>query len=69
MEQKRAPTAIYASPNPWGYIFNINHPNVKRAYVKYQKEHGLDVAIAMTDEQRHAFEDELLKKLREQGLL
>lgn len=67
MEHKRAPDMIWAKPNPWGYRFNINHPNVKRAYVKYQQEHGLDLRIPMTDAQRHAFEQELLEKLRATG--
>lgn len=67
MEHKRAPDMLWAKPNPWGYQFNINHPNVKRAYVKYQQEHGLDLRIPMTDAQRHAFERELLEKLRVTG--
>lgn len=61
---KTAPPTIWAKNSPWGYLFNINHPNVKRAYLKYQQEHGLDVSISMTDAQRHAFEDELLEKLK-----
>ena len=68
MIQKKAPERIWAKPNPWGYLFNINHPNVKRAYINYQQEHGLDTRISMTDAQRHAFEGELLQKLREAGL-
>ncbi len=60
---------IWAQPNPWGYLFNINHPNVKRAYIKYQQENGLNTSISLTDAQRHDFEGELLKKLREHGLL
>lgn len=68
MLQKKAPEAIWAKPNPWGYQFNINHPNVKRAYLKYKQEHGLDMRIPLTDAQRHAFEDELLHKLQESGL-
>ena len=67
-QQSTQAVSIWAAPNAYGYIFNINHPNVKRAYKKYQQEHGLDVAIPMTDAQRHAFEDELLRKCREAGL-
>lgn len=67
--KKQSLVNIWAQPNAWGYLFNLNHPNVKRAYIQYQKEHGLDVSISMTDAQRHDFEDVLLKKLREAGLL
>lgn len=59
---------IWAQPNEYGYQFNINHPNVKRAYKEYQRRHGLDIHIPMTDAQRRAFEGELLLKLREHGL-
>lgn len=69
MRQSTALDMIWAKPNPWGYQFNINHPNVKRAYIKYQQEHGLDMFIPMTDAQRHAFEGELLQKLRTAGLM
>lgn len=70
MQQRQQPSLvnIWAQANEYGYIFNINHPNVKRAYMKYQEEHGLDKRIPMTDAQRHDFEQELLKKLREHGL-
>ena len=69
MNNRNAPSAanIWASPNPWGYRFNINHPNVKRAYKRYQQEHGLNTSIPMTDAQRHDFEQGLLQKLREAG--
>ena len=67
-QQDRQAVTIWAAPNKYGYQFNINHPNVRRAYKAYQQEHGLNVAIPMTDAQRHAFEDELLRKLREAGL-
>lgn len=59
---------IWASPNKWGYKFNVNHPTVKRLYKEYQQRHGLDVRIAMTDAQRHAFEEELLQRMRENTL-
>ena len=58
---------IWARPNKWGYQFNVNHPAVKRLYTKYQQQHGLDVRIAMSDAQRHAFEHELLQRMREKS--
>ena len=59
---------LWASPNPWGYRFNINHPTVNRLYKEYQQQHGLDVRISMTDAQRHAFEEELLQRMRKRAL-
>lgn len=56
---------IWAGANPWGYQFNVNHPTVSKAYKEYQQQHGLDVSIPMTDAQRHAFERELLQRMRE----
>lgn len=67
LQCKSAPLTMWAQPNEWGYRLNINHPNVKRAYVKYQQEHGLDLKIAMTDAQRHAFEAEIINRLRDDG--
>ena len=67
-QRQGQPVRIWAGANPYGYRFNINHPNVKRAYKEYQRRHGLDIHIPMTDAQRRAFESELLQKLREHGL-
>lgn len=69
MENRRAPRAvnIWASQNPWGYQFNINHPTVSRLYKEYQQQHGLDSRIPMSDAQRHAFESELLQRMRERS--
>ena len=61
---KITPTTLWAAPNIYGYIFNLNHSHVSRAYKQYQQEHGLDIRIPMTDAQRHAFESELLEKLK-----
>ena len=70
MENKWAPRVVnvWASQNQWGYIFNINHPTVGRLYKEYQKKHGFDIRIPMTDAQRHAFEHELLQRMREKHL-
>lgn len=70
MDNKWAPRAvnIWAGKNPWGYRFNVNHPTVSRLYKEYQQQHGLDMRIAMTDAQRHAFEGELLQRMREKYL-
>ena len=59
---------IWARPNKWGYKFNVNHPTVSRLYKEYQQRHGLDIRIPMTDAQRHAFEEELLQRMRENAL-
>lgn len=70
MENKWAPRVvnIWAGANPWGYRFNVNHPTVSRLYKEYQQRHGLDIRIAMTDAQRHAFESELLQRMREKSI-
>ena len=69
MNNKWTPRAvnIWAGKNPWGYQFNVNHPTVSRLYKEYQQRHGLDIRIAMSDAQRHAFEGELLQKMREKS--
>ena len=71
MADKYAPRAvnIWASPNQWGYQFNVNHASVGKLYKEYQQQHGLDVRIPMTDAQRHAFERELLQRMREKSLM
>lgn len=70
MYNKWEPRAVnvWASPNQWGYKFNVNHPTVGRLYKEYQQQHGLDVRISMTDAQRLDFEQELLQRMREKSL-
>lgn len=69
MDNKLAPRVVnvWASPNKWGYRFNINHPTVSRLYKEYQQQHGLDLRIPMTDAQRISFESELLQRMREKS--
>ena len=68
---KRAPRVvnIWAGENPWGYMFNVNHPTIKQLYKEYQQEHGLDTSLPMTDAQRHAFESHVLEKMRKREIL
>lgn len=69
MQQRQgSAVSVWAGSNPYGYRLSVNHPRIKELYVQYQKEHGLDTRIPMTDAQRLAFESELLPKLRELGL-
>lgn len=63
-QRQEKPVSIWAGGNEYGYRFNINHPRVKELYVQYQNEHGLDINIPMTDEQRRTFELGLLEKIR-----
>lgn len=69
--EKQAPRVvnIWAGSNPWGYMFNINHPTIRRLYKEYQLAHGLDTTLPMTDAQRHAFEGEIMEKIRKKEII
>lgn len=45
--------SIYAKPNKYGYIINVNHPNVRPYYDHYKDTLG---AIILSDSQRKNFE-------------
>lgn len=68
---KRAPCVVnmWAGKNPWGYMFNVNHPTIRRLYKEYQQEHGLDTSLPMTDAQRHAFECDVIEKIRKKEII
>lgn len=54
---------IYARNNPYGFIYNVSHPEVNRRYNTYKKEHGLPGHFPISDFERHRFERELTERI------
>lgn len=47
--------SIYSHYNPYGFIFNVNHPAVNKAYMEYKKEIG-EATFPISNAQRFEFE-------------
>jgi hypothetical protein len=57
-------SSIYCPPNPYGYRYNVNHPQINELYRRYLVWKGI-VKRPPTDEERYEFEkyiDQLIKK-------
>lgn len=50
-----ANNSIYNAYNPYGFIFNVNHPAVNKAYMEYKKEIG-EATFPISNAQRFEFE-------------
>ena len=55
--------SIRTSSNPYGYLFNINHPKVRPLYERYKKWKGVPLNFPLSDKERFEFETLLTKKV------
>ena len=56
MRVQYADKGIYCSDNPYGFIYNVNHPLINHLYSQYKKNHSLPGQYPVSDAERHRFE-------------
>lgn len=55
---------IFTANNKYGYIFNINHKDIKPDYEDFKKRHGLPNHFPISDLKRRCFEHELSERIK-----
>ncbi len=48
--------SIYCNNNPYGFIYNVNHPLINHLYRQYKKNHSLSEHYPISDSERKRFE-------------
>lgn len=54
--------SIRTNSNPYGYLFNVNHPKVRPLYERYKKWKSVPVNHPLSDSERFEFEALLAQK-------
>jgi hypothetical protein len=60
-------TSIYAPMNPYGYRYNISHPQISKLYWKYKEKKGIPPTVPLSDRERMEFEYYIDKLIRKQA--
>lgn len=61
--------SIYMDHNPYGFIFNINHPLINHLYRQYKINHGLPGHFPVSDLERKRFEWVISKMIDEGAIV
>ena len=54
--RRRVPQSVYNVDNPYGYLINVNHPDVRPIYEQYRRELGYRFCDPMSDQDRRNFD-------------
>lgn len=55
-EKENNNISVLATPNPYGYRYNVNHPYINELYRRYKKWKDIPQSDPMSNEQRKEFE-------------
>lgn len=56
MKKEYADEGIYCHNNPWGFVYNVNHPFINEKYRMYKNYYNLPENYPISDNERRKFE-------------
>ena len=48
----------------YGYLININNPQMKQLYYRWKEKHGIPKRIPLSDQDRHQFDRDIMLLLQ-----
>lgn len=60
---------MFNNNNPYGYKLNVNHPLIRKIYLRYKAKLGIVPRVPLSDSQRFEFEEVTIKYLKEKGIV
>lgn len=59
--------SIYANNNKYGFRLDINHPYIKKHYLRFKESKGVGVNYPLDDNDRREFETVIIERLQKRG--
>lgn len=68
MKKQFTDKGIFCRDNPYGFIYDVNHPLMNHLYRQYKQRHGLPEHFPISDRERHRFET-VISRMIEAGAI
>lgn len=69
MKNEVTETPMFNNNNPYGYRLNVNHPFIRKIYLRYKAKLGVVERVPLSDSQRFEFEEVTINYLKEKGIV